>query len=443
MYQERRSYYLCMAFAGLCYSCTAAIALEFQPGVGLGVEYTDNAELVPNNEVDDLITIGYVGASLAENEGPLTYDATTSFNNHSYTQDTFPDQRYFNLAASANWQMIKDRFDWTLSDYFSQRPVNTLAANTPDNLQDTNAFIFAADIRFLISPRQSFSLRPSFSQYYYEVQVTDNKQYALAANWNYLMSRLTNVGLNLSTRKINYTETDIFGNTITNNLFTNLSFLINGQRLRSAYSISLGATNVKRDSGEDATGFTGFIDWSANVSSRSTFETLVSTDITDTSTVSQSLTENPANGNPADVQITTDVIRNSLFNLAYLREDESLHSRIWGEFRKLTYSDSPSDREIRTYGISVDYPVTQLLLSGAYINYNRTKRLDVDRLDQYYIVGGNLKYNFARNLYSSLDIKYRTKESTFAPENYDEFSFFVSLVYGFGDVLRPTRGGGF
>jgi hypothetical protein len=384
-----------------------------------------------------------VGARLSEDEGPLTYDASTSFNNVSYTQDTFPDQHYFNLAGRADWEMIKDRFNWFLSDYFSQRTVNTLTANTPDNLQNTNTFIFGADIRFLISPRQSFNLSPSFRQYYYEVQATDNKQYALAANWNYLMSRLTNVGINLGLRKINYTETDIFGNTIINTLFTSLSFLINGQRSRSAYSISLGATNVKRDSGEDATGFSGFIDWSANVSSRSTFTTRVFTDITDTSTVSQSLTENPANGNPADVQITADVIRNSLFNLAYLREDASLHSRIWGEFRKLTYSDSPSDREIRTYGIRVDYPVTQLLSSGAYINHNRTKRLDIERLDQYYIVGGNLKYNFARNLYSSFDIKYRTKESTFAPENYDEFSVFVSLVYGFGDVLRPTRGGGF
>ena len=159
--------------------------------------------------------------------------------------------------------------------------------------------------------------------------------------------------------------------------------------------------------------------------------------------MSQSLTENPANGNPSDVQITTDVIRNSIFNLAYLRNDASLHSRLWFEFRKLEYSDSPSDRVIRTYGISVDYPFTQLLSSGAYINYNRTKRLDIARLDQYYIVGGNLKYNFARNLYSSFDIKYRTKESTLPSENYDEFAVFASLVYGFGDVQRPSRVGGY
>ena len=443
MYQEPRRYFLCLVFAGLCLSCKMVVALEFQPGVGVGVEYTDNAALAPDNEVDDLIAIGYVGAILSEDEGPLTYDASTSFNNVGYTQDTFPDQHYFNLAGRADWEMIKDRFNWFLSNNFNQRTVNTLAANTPDNLQDTNAFSFGANLRTQISGRQSFSLSPSFSQYYYEVQVTNNKQYALAANWNYLLSRLNTVGINFSVREVNYTQVDRFGNTITDTIFTNLAFTLSGQRLRSDYSINLGATNVKRDSGEDATGFTGSIDWSQIVSSRSTFEMLVATDLTDTSRVSQSLTENPANGNPSDVQITTDVIRNSIFNLAYLRNDASLHSRIWWELRNLEYSDSPSDRVIRTYGISVDYPFTQLLSSGAYINYNRTRRLDIDRLDQYYIAGGNLKYNFARNLYSSFDIKYRTKESTLPSENYDEFSVFASLVYGFGDVQRPSRVGGY
>ena len=112
------------------------------------------------NKVNDLITVGYVGARLSENEGALTYDATTLFNNQSYTQDTFPDKHYFNLRGSADWAMIKDRFNWFLSDSFNQRTVNTLNSNTPDNLQDSNAFTFGANIRFTISARQNFSLTP-------------------------------------------------------------------------------------------------------------------------------------------------------------------------------------------------------------------------------------------------------------------------------------------
>ena len=81
--------------AGLFFFSPGVFAVLFEPGVGLGVEYTDNATLVNEDKVNDLITVGYVGARLSENEGALKYDATASSNNTSYTQDTFPDQRYF------------------------------------------------------------------------------------------------------------------------------------------------------------------------------------------------------------------------------------------------------------------------------------------------------------------------------------------------------------
>jgi len=444
MHQQRRRYYLYLVFAGLCLGYKVAFALEFQPGIGVGAEYTDNARLAPDNEVEDLVAVGFVGASIAENEGPLQYGAAASVNQQHYTQDTFADTRYFNLVLDSEWEMIRERFNWFLRDRFNQRTVNSLDSNTPDNIQDTNVFIFGANILSPITARQSFSLIPEFRQYYYSVQSTDNKQYSLAANWNYLMSQLTNMGLEFGVRKINYTETDIFGNSITGTTYTNLHIIFNGLRSRSDYSIKLGATNVQRENGQDATGFTGYSKWRSDISSKSSFATLLSTDVTDTSRVSQSLSDDPSNGNPADVQITTDVIRNSIFNLAYLRDDALLHSRIWGEFRKLTYSDSSNlNSVVRTYGIDVSYPMTQLLASGAYINYNRTKRVETGRLDQYYIAGGNLKYNFARNLYSSFDIKYRIKQSTVPSAMYDEFSVFASLVYGFGDVGRPTRTGGF
>jgi hypothetical protein len=438
----REKYTVTLVAVGLCFFSQVVIAALFEPGVGVGLEYTDNVTLVNEDTVDDLITAGYVGARLSEDKGALTYDATAAFNNHSYTQDTYPDQRYFTLGARVDWAMIKERFNWFSSNTFSQRTVNSLNSNTPDNLQDTNAFTFGAKLRFPVSARQNFTLVPQFNQYYYEVLSTDNKQYSLAANWNYQMFRLTSVGLNLSTRKINYTETDLLGRSIEDTTFTSLGFTFNGQRLRSSFSGNLGSTNVKRENGQETTGFSGYLNWLASLSSRSKLETLASTDLTDTSSVAYSLAGDPANGSN-DVQITADVIRNSIINLAYLREDALLNTRIWARYHKIKYSDKPLDRIIRDFGLRFNHPVTQRLSSGAYINYNRTKQLDTNRLDKRFTVGGNLRYNFSRKLHGLLDLKYRKKESTDAGQNYDEYSAFVSLVYGFGDVRRPTRTGGF
>jgi len=143
------------------------------------------------------------------------------------------------------------------------------------------------------------------------------------------------------------------------------------------------------------------------------------------------------------VQITADVVRNSMINLAYIRDDASLNTRVSARYNKLKYSENPLNRIIRDFRLQFSYPVTQLLSSGAYLNYNRTKQLDTNRLDQQVIVGANLRYRFSRKLHGLFDLKYRTRESTTDSQNFDEFTVFVSMVYGFGDVRRPTRIGGF
>jgi len=439
----QHKYLLYVIFAELLFCGEAFATVEFEPGIGVGVEYTDNAALTRESQVNDLMTTGYVGARVSENEGALRYDAVAAFNNHNYTKDTFSDQRYFNLGASADWEMVRNRFNWLLSDYFYQRPIISNNSNTPDNLEDSNVFTVGADINFPISSRQSFNLSPIFNQYYYEVLFTDNKQYSLSGNWNYQLSRLTNVGLNFSVRKINYTEKNFSGQSIEGVTFTNMAIAFSGQRLRSVFTGNLGATNVRRDNAQETTGFAGLLNWLTDLSSRSKFEILISTDITDTSSVAANVADSPAGGSGNNVQITADVVRNSGINLTYSREDSALDTRISARYHKLKYSESPFDSIVRGLDLQTAYPVTQLLSNGVYINYYRDRRLDTERLDKRFIVGTNLRYDFSRKLQGLFDLKYRKKESTYAPENYDEFSVFVSLVYGFGEVSRPTRVAGF
>lgn len=441
---SRREYIVTLVAVGLCFFSQAVFALLFEPGVGAGLEHTNNATLVSENEVNGLTTIGYVGAHILEDEGALTYDAAAVFNNRRYTPDTSPEKRYFGLGATADWEMVRDRFNWFLRDYFNQRTINSLNSNTPENLQNSNAFTFGANIRFPISRRQSFSLVPTFHQYYYESSPTNNKQYALVANWNYQMFRLTNVGFNFSARKINYTEDNLLGLSIEDTTFTNMAIIFNGQRLRSIFTVNLGATNVKRENGQEATGFSGYFDWLADLSSRSKFQTLASTALTDTSSrAALTITDEPADSSSKGIQITSDVIRSSMIYLAYMRQDATLGTRISTRYEKVKYSDNPLDRIVRDFRLRFSYPVTQLLSSDAYAYYYRTKQLETERLDKTFIVGGNLRYDFSRKLGGLLDLRYRKKESTFSPENYDEYSVFVSLVYGFGSVSRPTSAGGF
>ncbi|MBT8439366.1 MAG: outer membrane beta-barrel protein, partial [Gammaproteobacteria bacterium] len=218
--------------------------------------------------------------------------------------------------------------------------------------------------------------------------------------------------------------------------------VVSGTGKRSNYSMNLGSTNVKRNNGDESSGFSGYINWLTDLTVRSKFKANISTDLTDSSSASVS-SNIPGVGNGDDVQVTTDVIRNSIASFDYIRDDEPVSSRLWFKYNEITYSDSPLDRLVRAFGLQASYPIARLLSSSVYANYNRTKQLETDRLDERYTIGGNLKYNFSRKLHGFFDLKYRAKESTSVLENYEEVSVFVNLVYGFGGVSRPTRVGGF
>lgn len=411
-------------------------ALVFEPGVGVGLEYTNNVALTPVDQLDELIVVGYVGARLEEINGPVQADITASLNHQRYTKDTFEDRRYFNLGATAGWEMIKNRFNWLLSNYYLQRPINYAEPNTPDNIQDINTFIFGADIVLPISARQTFTLLPEYKNFYYETLLTDNQQYSLAAGWNYQMNPLTTVGLNASVRTIDYDQPLIEDVT-----FSSIFIAIASIRARSDFSTNLGATHVERDNGQSTEEFTGNLSWLLNLTNRSKIRAYVATGLTDSHSGALNATIEPDEGDPNNIQITADVIRNQVMTFGYHRLDGTLDSSLTGELHELNYSETPNDRKIRILNAVFNYPVTPLVISGFYARYNKTDYLDADRIDNSYTVGGNIRYQFSRKLHSLFDLKYRNRDSTLASQNFDEWSVFVTLTYGFGQPLRPTHVG--
>jgi hypothetical protein len=427
-----------MMFFGLCLGSQSVMGLEIQPGIGVGATYTDNARLEPEDKVSDTIATTYVGANMKEQDGSLLYDLTASLRKENYLQDTYSDQRYLNLIGKAEWEAMRDRMNVYARDNFFQSPLRSEDADTPTNRQDTNEFVLGFDLTYPITGLQTFTLTPEYRQYYYEILTTDNRQYSLAADWHYQMFRTTGIGTRLTARKVLYDDPVISDVT-----FTTLAFILSGQRVHSKYTLNLGTTNVKRDestslagdtSSNETAGFSGSANWSETLSSRSTLEALVSTNLTDTSTVSGSYVP----GDPFDVQLSTDVIRNTVGKLSYLRDDEQLHSRIWVEYRKIRYSDNTDlNRLIHTFGAQLSFPVTQLVSSGVFVNFSDVNQTEIARDDKRFEVGVNVKATFTTRLHGVANVGYRTKESTTSTQNYDELRVFASLIYGFGSIPKP------
>jgi hypothetical protein len=231
--------------------------------------------------------------------------------------------------------------------------------------------------------------------------------------------------------------------TINDVTFSTIFFTLANQRRNSDFKTDLGFTDVDRENGQTTEEFAGNLDWELKFSELSKLRTYMSTDLTDTSNGVLRGVEDPGTGDPNDIQISTDVIRNKVVALGFTRTDRTLETSLTGHIRDLNYSESPNDRRIVSLRAAFDYLVSETLTSGFYARYSNSDFTDIVRTDDNITVGANASYKLTRKLNGTFDLKYRNRDSTRATEDFDEWSAFASLVYGFGQPLRPTRVGGF
>ena len=415
--------------AGICLLgvSTAVSAFIFEPGVGLGWQYSDNVALTPDDEEADWGAVAYLGGSLIEEGGPLTYNAGGTLTYQRYANKTFDDTVYFNLNARVNWEQVENRVNWLVDNFFTQSPINSLGKDVPTNIENRNVFSIAPDFAFPYSSGHRFRLQPFFRDYYFEESDTDNQQYGLDAGWSYPLYPTMRVGVDARLTDVNYKDSD----TISDYTRSELRGVVSGSRPHSEYTVDFGTTRISRDRGNDQSGFGGAATYQYRFTGFSSVRALVATDLTDSSQTFFDSEVDPGTGNSNNVQTSGDTFRNNVFTLVYNRDDDTFDTRVYAELRDLDYEESLSDREITDFGADFDYRVNAYLSTGIFGSYVRYKETDIGRTDKRYILGGRVNYNFTRELRANVSIQYRDRDSTEAAFSYNEFSALVGVVYGF------------
>jgi hypothetical protein len=424
--------------AGFLLGSPSVSALEIEPGVGAGLLYTDNAKLTADNEDDDLVVVGYAGARIDENNGPFRLNAEAELIHLNYTRGSYDNKTYPSLRATTSWEQIRGRLNWQASNFFTQRDSDSLEGSTPDNIQNTNVFTFGPDITFPDWGRHTLALNPRYRNFYYEDEGTDNQQYELPASWFYQMYPTFGVGLSGSITKVDYDGGNNQASDYTRRV---LQAGLSGTTVRSEYSLNLGSTDISRDRSGSTSGASGNLDWLYRMSGYSSARLYVSSDITDTGNLLLDSEIDPDTGDFSNVQTSDDVVRNSIVRLTYRRDDATLDTEIWGEYRKLDYEGQETDRDIREVGANLNYRATALLTTGISGQYTLTDEADANGDEKYYSVTGTVSYQLGRKLRTTFDLRYQNQDSDGGSVNeYSEFSSFVRLVYGFARVERPGRG---
>jgi len=407
-----KRYFPVILAVGISGLCPVAHALEFEPGIGAGLAYTDNADLVHDNEEDDIVAIGYLGARLSEDSGPLRFDASSAITYQKYLDDTVGDQTYFTLGSSAEWEQIRGRLYWNASDFFTQRKEDSLEAGRASNLQNTNVFTLGPSMRF----------RPSEAH-----SVNVNSQYA---NWLYQMRPTLQTGLDGGVNAVYYNDEHRNPNTVSSNLHAVLS----GTGPHSSYTVNLGATHVSRDRFDSTSGFTGDVAWLRELTGHSSLRLYLASQLTNASDNLLDSQTNPDDGSFGNEQINGDVVRNSTMTIVYRRTDDTFNTTIRAEVRDFDYKESPDDRRTYQLGADLNYKVSPLVDGGLNVSYRHLEKDDTNRTDKEYRIVGNINYHLSRNLRSAFAVRYQNKSSDVKLDEYNETAVFIGLIWGHGSV---------
>ncbi len=428
----RPNYYFLIVLSGIIFVSNTLYAVEIEPSASVTAKYTDNARKTATNEMQDVTNSTRIGAGIDAGEGPFQLEAETSLEHVNYTRNSYGDQQYFNLSATAGWEMLRDRIDWKMHDFFSQQSVNSLNPRTPDNIQNTNVFTFGPDINYRISGRQSLTLNPEYRKFSYEIQNADNQQTALDAGWNFQLFRTMKIGVRGGTNSVDYDDPLLTDYTLNN---AHLTF--SSTRPNYNFGADIGTTRVEREDDNNVQGMTGSIRVSFDITGSSNLRTYIGSEITDTSSSLLNSSINPDESDFSYTQTSSDILRNSTMRINYLKDDARLKSDTWIKLSRYDYEFALLDRDVLAVGIKLTYPLTAIISTGISTSYSQTELTDTYRKDNEYSIGGNINYRLSHRLLATVKLNYHNTDSTIETMSFNELTLLASLSYGYDfDLLQ-------
>ncbi|MDQ2972147.1 MAG: hypothetical protein M3R20_04075 [Pseudomonadota bacterium] len=147
-----------VAFALACIACGAVaqeaptpLTAPTEPAAGppatrldytldLGAEHSSNINLSETNPVSQNLLIPRLAFTFGQAGSTIQARAAGQVEYRDYLEGAFNNEFRGQLSGILNWVVSPQRLSFAVEDYVGLQPVNTLASNTPTNLQQTNVF---------------------------------------------------------------------------------------------------------------------------------------------------------------------------------------------------------------------------------------------------------------------------------------------------------------
>ena len=144
-------------------TCSSAYAVNFDYTLQAGAGHSDNINESDIDPISESILIPKMTFTVDEKGADVQATAVGDVEYRDYLGGDFNNELRGQLSSVVNWVISPQRLSFDFEDYAAVAPVNILASNAPNNLQQTNVFTLGPTFSFRIDPTLNFQTDARFT----------------------------------------------------------------------------------------------------------------------------------------------------------------------------------------------------------------------------------------------------------------------------------------
>lgn len=230
----------------------SATEAEANAAAELTAGYTDNLLRQPDGEDEVPVSLGLAG-NWKKSTRHLIADVEGRVDGITYLNNTFDDEVFGQLDASATWWPAPERFSWVLENVYGQVASDPFAPMSPENRQNTNVLSTGPDWFIPMGDRTRLHLGGRYGSVQYEESVDDNTRLNGMAGIDRAISSSSQLGLGLNSVWVDYDAAAVLqADYDRHEAFASYEFT--GEQ-ETAFGVNAGYTWLSRDADDSSAPF--------------------------------------------------------------------------------------------------------------------------------------------------------------------------------------------
>jgi hypothetical protein len=417
----------------------AAVAADVGYGADVGLGYTDNVTRDSQDSQGEAIAT--VGGQLRVDHDSrrLAARLAARLEYRDYLDDTFDSELVGNLIANNVFQIVEERFTWTLDDTFGQTTQNQFSPTTPDNRENVNHLSTGPDFTLPLGSRNRLLVSGRYIDVSYGDSNLGNQRIRGDVAVRRDLSDASSVSANVNTEQVSFDNEEQFPDFDRNEAYLNYTV----DAARTNLSVDAGVAEIDSDTGKQDT-WLARLELVRRTSSSLSVGLELGHDLSDAGNAFVQAQElQPGSVDPVSVQQTSMPFENTygaIFSrFARQRTGIQLRAAYYDE----QYEALPLlDRTRITIDASVSRDLNAAVRAHMGINYSRQEYESLDRDFNDLSARLGLRWSLGRLTQLSVDYQYMDRSDSQNAFDYDASELWVRLAYQVGDGPRDGGYGG-